>query len=72
MRDARRRKTLHVSTRSIPVTPPLTPDSRFQDVEDDSTVELETTEDNTREQNNNSMFQQNLENHQENAMVNSR
>jgi class B basic helix-loop-helix protein 8 len=44
----------------------------FQDVEDDSTVELETTEDNTREQNNNSMFQQNLENHQENAMVNSR
>ncbi|XP_044272673.1 protein dimmed [Tribolium madens] len=44
----------------------------FQDVEDDSTVELETTEEPNREQNNNSMFQQNLENHQENAMVNSR
>ncbi|RZC27659.1 class A basic helix-loop-helix protein 15 [Asbolus verrucosus] len=41
----------------------------FQDVEDDSTVELESTEENTREQNNNSMFQQNLENHQENAMI---
>lgn len=45
---------------------------RFQDVEDDSTVELESTEETTREQNNNSMFQQNLENHQENVMVNSR
>ncbi|XP_063904213.1 neurogenic differentiation factor 6-B isoform X1 [Zophobas morio] len=44
----------------------------FQDVEEDSTVELETTEESTREQNNNSMFQQNLENHQENALVNSR
>lgn len=41
-------------------------------MEEDSTVELETTEESTREQNNNSMFQQNLENHQENVMVNTR
>ncbi|EFA08567.2 class A basic helix-loop-helix protein 15 [Tribolium castaneum] len=40
----------------------------FQDVEDEE-VELETTEEPNREQNNNSMFQQNLENHQENAMA---
>ncbi|KRT80643.1 HLH domain containing protein [Oryctes borbonicus] len=41
----------------------------FQDVDDDSAVDLETTtDDNSREQNNNSMFQQNLESSQENLM----
>lgn len=43
--------------------------SRFQDVDEDSAVDLETTTDDTsREQNNNSMFQQNLESSQENVM----
>lgn len=37
-------------------------------VEDDSTGELETTEESSREQNNNSMFQENLELPQENTM----
>ncbi|KAI4456567.1 basic helix-loop-helix protein neurogenin-related [Holotrichia oblita] len=45
------------------------PYSRFQDVDEDSAVDLETTTDDTsREQNNNSMFQQNLESSQENVM----
>ncbi|XP_045476747.1 class A basic helix-loop-helix protein 15-like isoform X2 [Harmonia axyridis] len=45
----------------------------FQDVESDTNIELEpTTEDISREQNNNSMFQQNLENQQENESMNSR
>ncbi|XP_018580361.1 class A basic helix-loop-helix protein 15 [Anoplophora glabripennis] len=46
-----------------------------QDVESDSNAEIDThtTEDTTtREQNNNSMYQQNLESHPENMMVNSR
>lgn len=46
---------------------------RFQDVESDTNLELEPTPDEmNREQNNNSMFQQNLENHQNNEMINSR
>ncbi|CAH0564749.1 unnamed protein product [Brassicogethes aeneus] len=49
----------------------------FQDVESNSDVELETEEQQTnpttaREQNNNNMYQQNLESHPENTMVNSR
>lgn len=47
---------------------------RFQDVEEESNVDLETHTDNPtdREQNNNSMFQQNLEIPHDNSMVNSR
>lgn len=45
---------------------------RFQDVESDSNVELENSEENhtsnNREQNNNNVYQQNLEYHQENGM----
>lgn len=45
----------------------------FQDIESDTNIELESTGDEiNREQNNNSMFQQNLENHQENSLVNTR
>lgn len=46
---------------------------RFQDVEEESNVDLETTNEETnREQNNNSMFQQNLEIPQDNSMINAR
>lgn len=45
----------------------------FQDIESDTNIELESTGDEiNREPNNNSMFQQNLENHQENSLVNTR
>ncbi|KAJ8939838.1 hypothetical protein NQ314_010967 [Rhamnusium bicolor] len=46
-----------------------------QDVESDSNAEIDTNtteETSTREQNNNNMYQQNLESHPENTMVNSR
>lgn len=48
---------------------------RFQDVEEESNVDLDTTtnEETNREQNNNSMFQQNLEIPQDNnSMINAR
>lgn len=50
---------------------------RFVQDESDSNVDLESqnpleNETSSREQNNNSMFQQNLELHPENALVNSR
>lgn len=75
MRDERGRETLHVS---IEPRPPLlfcllNTFLRFQDVEEESNVDLEPTSDETnREQNNNSMFQQNLEIPQDNAMINAR
>lgn len=46
---------------------------RFQDAEEESNVDLETTNEETnREQNNNSMFQQNLEIPQDNSIINTR